>query len=1068
MNLKKTKKFKILSIVLAVFMILSIVSVLSFIKTENKTYAAEVVIDEWSQEGGALIGDTLEVPQSVKLKVDENTVIDAESGVIYFPDGNAKSLEPKLLDMAGKYTLEYRAKHNGKTIKGVKTFVVEESNYYISNTTFSYANFKTADELKYGQYLGDNKKADGIEVTLSEGDYFRFNTPINLYDVAAETGGIVEISKAYPIMDTSLTSDDVITDSSGNPTSKWGTRLGSYFTVKLIDCYDEDNFIECYLWSNQDKRNNIRMTAARAGAGNQDFSSISESTGVDANVEINGKSYAASYKKRYDQPAWGNWAYGNTYNQFTSKNVADSFRLNVNTNEIYYNNTLITDVDNEQIYPGNTFKGFTTGEVYVQYEFQGTWVDQPMEIYIKSILGLEGEELKKSAVVDTTAPLVDINVEYTNAAEKSINVLLNEEYTLPTATVYDVNGKNEYKLAVYYDYYTDNPKTVYLQDGKFVPDKKGVVYTAVYCAEDNFGNKNVDSSGKCTDVINIIPFTGEIFSYAEDRLDYLSASKENTLPNIAVISKNYGVSVEVFAIEPNGNRIDITDSFDGNSYSFLPEFTGEYTIEYVFTDNVYSESYSYKVLSEDDGEVYFSEKIALPSVFIKDAEYDLEPYYCYVATANGFEKEQAKLLVQYDNTGDFVEITDQRNFKVEGNSTLSIVAEYQGKRSKVQTALITDVNFTENSSVNNGYKIYENYFVGADEVVSTSSSVGYRFSGLESATLNYATPLVFNTFSLEFEIPENSANFESVEIVLKEICGVDKGYMISYHKVSTANRVYFTITNLDKSVTYVSGTVVGDFVGYHTISISDDVIVLGEGKEVTVPGVTSRYIDFSINMNNPTGEFALNIAGVCGIYFSNDVTELDSQLVYEKILNPAKIGEEYVLPQFDVSSVFTPISLAKLTYSLVDAQGQSVLDVNGNRIENVKADGGKITIKPTMATTYYLLVSYEGLNVSSDYTLTIMDRYAPVVTFDDGSTSETVVELKAGATHDIKTYTVKDDVTSSDALIVKVMIVDSSNAVVGYNVSSYKFNKVGEYKVVIFAQDEMKNASRTYYKVIVA
>ncbi len=1063
-KIMKTKRIKLFSLIIAAFILVG-ASIGLILSNMNKVvYATEVIVGEWTQKDGAFVGDTLIVPQSVKLQVDENTQIDAESGLVYFPDGNARSLEPKLLDQAGKYVLEYQAKYNGKTVKGEYSFVVKESNYFVSNTTLSSAKFTKKENLKYAEFLekGSNLQ-DGIEVVLGKGDYFRFNKPINLYDVAG-SDGIVNVSRAFPVMDKSLISGDA-----------FGDRLGSYFTIKLIDCYDEDNFIEFYYWSNQ--WNPVKDTQVGAGTGEQNFSSIAldKSGSASATVTIGKDLYIPKYSGRYleGKPGLiGKWAYTNTKSLYS--NNWNMFSYNVNTHEIYFHsaqgNQLITDVDHPDIYPTNAFKGFTTGEVFVQYSFENSWTSEPMELYINSILGLTGEQIQQEGVSDNLIPDVEIDIEYTDQVNKSINVLYNQEYTLPTANVYDVNGKNEYKLAVYYDYYTDNPKSVYVEDGKFTPNKKGVTYTAVYLATDGFGNTNVDENGKCLDVVNMIPISGKAFNYEEVKVKGFDGATLNYLPKINVLGANKEADIKVIVIEPNGNELDVTNSCDGEKYSFNADYVGEYTVQYTFTDNVYEEVFEYKVGCSDKGNVIFLDKIALPSVFIKDAVYDLDTYYAYVATSNGLKKNAAKLLVSVDG-GEFAEITNQRKFKVEGNSTLQFKAEYNGKQTGVQTSKITDVNYSENSEVNDGLKIYQNYFVGFDSTSSNESYVEYKFNGNNGVNLQFATPVVFNTFRLNFEVPEEYAKkVSSINVILKEISGQDKGYVISYSQGTTASTVYYTVKSLDGSTTYKATSVTGTIAGSHTLTISNSTLTSGEGIVVLLDKVSSRNIEFSINAYDVSSAFALRISNVCGTAFNELVYEKNSQLVYERPVGSPKVGEKYTLPTFNVSSVFYPVSLANLTYSFVDESNNPLVDVNGKKVENISGDSDAITIIPIEPKIYYLKFNYAGMRVTdpSSYMLVIIDTEAPVVTFNDGSTDKTVVDVKVGKAHAIKEFKVADNVTAAEGLLVKVMIMDDSSAIVGWNVKeNFTFNKAGSYKVVVFAQDENGNTSRTYYRVSV-
>ncbi|MBQ7235746.1 MAG: hypothetical protein IJX03_01135, partial [Clostridia bacterium] len=767
----------------------------------------------------------------------------------------------------------------------------------------------------------------------------------------------------------------------------------------------------------------------------------------------------------------GIYGYSNTYSLYS--NGAGSFKLNVYTNEIYYGSTFITDVDHPQVYTEKPFKGFTTGEVYVQYSFENSWTSSAMELYIQSILGLSGEELQKVAVSDVKMPEVEIDVQYTDEAEKSINVTYNKEFTLPTANVYDVNGENEYKLAVYYDYYTDNPKTVYLKNGKFTPDKLGVIYTAVYLAQDRFGNSNINSNGKCIDVINMIPTKGNALIYNEEKIDELNSCTINYLPKIDVISVNKEPKISVFVVSPSGERKDITDTFDGENYSYIPEYIGTHTIEYLFEDNIYSEKFSYTVNSLDLSNVLFVDKIALPSVFIKDAIYDLDDYFAYVATQNGLSKHTAKLLVSVDGE-DFIEIQNQHRFKVEGNESLSFKAEYLGKQTEIQTCKITDVNFNHNPNVNNGSKLYQNYFVGFDSVEFTDSYIDYKFNGNKSELFQFATPLVFDSFRFYFEIPTESVDkLSSINIILKEISGKDSGYVISYNKTSSSASFYFTIKGID-GVTYFANSVSGSFGGAHFIIISNSNVTTSENIAISLPGVSSRNVEFSVSMPDTTGEFSFYVKNVGGTIFSKYIYEKSPELIYRRPYGYPQVGVEYVLPTFNVSSVFYPISLDNLKYSYRDNNGNYLLDVNGNEIKDISGNAPAITILPKEVKYYRLEISYDNFGQYlfvqdvGNFIVSVIDMVAPKTTFNDGSNENTVVNLKLGSNHKFKKFKVVDDVTISDNLIVKIVVMDESGAILAWDAKdSYRFSKAGKYKVIVFAQDENGNASKTYYNVLV-
>ncbi len=1071
----KTKKIKILSIVLSLVLVFGVVAVLLFPRQNANAFAAEVVIENgWSQSSGALVGETLTPPESVKLKIDENTEIDVESGLIYFPDGSAKTLEPKLLSMPGKYTLHYEGTHEGKKVVGEYSFMVEESNYYVGNPALSSAQYVKADEITFGgEKVAPVGATDGIKVVLADGDYFRFNKSINLYDVAEQNDGIVNVSMAYPMQDASILSAENGGIDQG--TNRFGTWINRYFTIKLIDCYDESNYVEFAYWCFQYKSSSgeySKYYRFGAGAADQTIGAIKESTSASASIVIGDKTYAFSGNERYDDGYIGRMHYGfeNTYELFKDAD-AELFSYNPTTHEVYFSNgtnVFINDLDNEQIYPNSNFKGFTTGEVYVQYQFQNSEKTGAKEFYVKSILDLSEEQLKPAGVSDTLIPRVDIDVEYTDAENSAINIPYGKEFEIPKATVYDVNGDGDYQLAVYYDYYTDTPKAVTVKDGKFTPSKKGVTYTAIYVAKDSFGNTNMDDSGKCMNVINMVAVDGNAFNYTENAISSLSAAELNYLPKLEATTINKDLTIKVNAIEPNGNVVDITDSFDGNNYSFAPEFIGEYTIKYILEDNVNVEEYSYKVSSVDNGSVMLTDKLVLPSIFIKDAVYDLEPYFAKIATTNGVETRQADIYVSADG-GEFTKIANVRKYTASASSTLTFKAVYNGQETATQTALVTDVNFTENGEVNGGKKTYENYFVGFDSVVKEASYVEYGFDGTKDVDLKFASPLVFNAFSLDFEVTEESASqISAVSVLIKAIGQDDEGYVLTFAK--SGNGTYSTVKGLDGTSYYARTDTDIPLAGEHSIVIADNVLTIQSGS-VYLPALDSKNVEFSLQVVKPLGAFSLRVSNICSTAFRDNVREKAAQLVYTFPIGKAYVGAEYVIPKFNINSIWEPVSLADFKFSFVDDEGNALVDKNGNKVQNLTADSDEIVVIPNAVKTYNFEFSCSTVRVvdSKNFSLAVADNTAPVITFDDGSDKNTVIEVPVLTMHTIKSFTVTDDVTKGEDLYIRVCVMTDSSALIEWGITTGEvgFEKEGTYRIMIYAQDSAKNVSTAYYNVVV-
>ena len=112
----------------------------------------------------------------------------------------------------------------------------------------------------------------------------------------------------------------------------------------------------------------------------------------------------------------------------------------------------------------------------------------------------------------------------------------------------------------------------------------------------------------------------------------------------------------------------------------------------------------------------------------------------------------------------------------------------------------------------------------------------------------------------------------------------------------------------------------------------------------------------------------------------------------------------------------------------------------------------------------------ETLKDDDYYIVNVSEGIAPVITFKDGSNTQTTVNLSVGATHKVKAFTVTDNVTASENLKVVVMILDKGFMLEenGYNVESYVFKNKGKFIVYVMAYDELGNTSSAYYNVVVS
>ncbi len=1049
------------------FLLLVVVFVAPFVQLFTKktpTAYAEATVEDFEIAEEFSVGETLQVPDTVVLRIDENTTVNATESIIQYPNGVIAQLKSQLLTEKGKYTLQFKGEHADTKVKAEKSFYVKDGLYSLSDPNVDKAEFKTADAIKNGDLMGKDgaKKSAGIEVSVGQGEYFRYNKSVNLYDLPKDENGRTDLCTYYPILE--YLKED----------GKYG-EIGRLATVKLIDCYDESNFVEIYMCNRFMVRNGAYYYCA--GASYQTLTGLNELTTGTFNFE--GKLYSKITTRRYQADSYGarsgnqqgtgdiKGTYGYTSGSSTWNGVYGAGGLNLQydleTQRIYVNNRFVNDLDAEEVYPDNPFTGFTTGEVYIQFEFPNA--KSAVEFQITSLFDLEGEELANGLAKDDTAPKVKINLKKAEA----INVPTGKEFAFPSAEVFDVSGVKSIKKAVYTDYFTDVPKLVYSDGESFTPDKN-TQYTIVYMATDKNGNKNVDKNGKCLDYITVNSISSDIIAYDKNnKITALSAGANNEIPYLDVTSKNGEVTTTLLVVNPKGEEEDISYTLSGESYHFASEYVGEYTIKYLFDDGVFTEEFAYKVNSNDVNAILFSDRIQLPSVLIKNAIYDIAPYFSYSASTNGLAASECEIWVSNDG-GEFAQIADISKYEVTATTTATFKAKIGDTWSDfAQECNIVDVNFNEEGT---GKKVYENYFHGYDAVTLSPNSIDYTFAAGQNKKLTYATPIARKTFVLEFSV--NGSGMKEFSIQLKDISAKDNvGYEITY-KYDTNARFQYKVASLDGRTVYYDGFITGEYYGAHSLSVSDGKLTNSEGKTVNLGESESRYVEFSIFAKEVTEDAQIYVSKLCNTAFNKDIYEMPLELCFVKPMGSYTTGMKYTLPEFYVSSVFYPLSNSNLTYTLRGKSSGVRIDENGKPLENINCGDGKTyAFVGEKAENYSFTFKYDNygkgyLTVRNTYVVVIKDGVAPIIQFEKGVDSETVVTVKRGEKVQIKNYTVSDDISAVEKLRTTVFVTTDTGALLEWKVQDpdgYTFDKVGTFRYCVYCIDEAGNYSMAYYRV---
>ena len=126
----KTKKVKILSVLIVGVVAAIAIAVASGFKSDDKVYAAEVSVSGIKTE--YLYNDTVTVPKSATVIIDGQEY-ESDSYYVILPDGNRVSSSVLTLNVCGDYSIVYEKTVGGKRYSATKTFSVKKKAFELTS-----------------------------------------------------------------------------------------------------------------------------------------------------------------------------------------------------------------------------------------------------------------------------------------------------------------------------------------------------------------------------------------------------------------------------------------------------------------------------------------------------------------------------------------------------------------------------------------------------------------------------------------------------------------------------------------------------------------------------------------------------------------------------------------------------------------------------------------------------------------------------------------------------------------------------------------------------------------------
>lgn len=1044
------------------------------------------------------------------------------NGTVTFPNGMMFSAGSEItLDQYGMYTVSYQYVTTTTTRVIYDTFVVKQEYFSLSTNNGSYV--ESIADITDPVVLNHSTRKEGINVALKEGCEIVFNKPVDLKNVGEN--GLCDIISISPIIGSyrPLTYSD-----SGSVATYAYEQYVDDVVVTLTDAYDASIFVTfrfdfnltqtgyAYIRSgtNTQEENGITKTTdsvgrwdkipfyyqdqlymswfgAYGGQGGQSMSTYAPTTCYKCGEQLGTISVGMTQIKCTNDKC-------NAQNQVRlPKGITLQYDP---VNDItYFDNgsgsTLLSMFRLADSYSSGTtlFSGFTTGEVIVSMKAQ-TYTKPTAYIEVLQIGDIDGATLVsnmgKETLADDRDPEIVINAKMTD--DNGVYAAIGDTFYIPSAKAYDVNLASDVMVNVYKNYGQANQTSVNVNtaDNSFLVEELAT-YTIEYSAVDASGNvgKNqvyvnpVDVSGNVNSGNEIFLNKGILFATNKIPAASFKAGHEIVLPayTLRTLNDEDSLKIDILA-NANGKTYNI----DPVSRSFVPETTGTYTITYAISDNVSSYVETYTIDCTSDNTVRFATKPFSYRHYIAGMKYEIEKPVAY-RYENAPVEVPTTAWASFDG-GAFEEIKDVHNFLIKENASsvrFEFRAEGAAPVAPAAPSKIVNVKSTvqgETIAAENYFQFDNNAFTvtdGSDIIFTTNHTFG------SSNKISFINPLTYGSLTLGFKTFEDKANFSVFNVILTDIYDENNKVVIKFE--NSNGTLYASINGQQRTM------LTGDkFFSNKKKNISYDY----NRRKLTIVGTTldyevkfaSQYCYVDFELQGVTEESAVAINTIQAVNFSKNLVKDNSKPsgFITRDNGNKKINTTVTIYSPDIADVLTPTLYDKITVSVIDDEGNYAVATDGT-VLNGTANDPRLDYDLLLSkyTTYTVTIDAKDVSTLTKeplkelYKIYVVDDHAPVITLTHGFTPDTVMNVDLGLPFKIE-YSVTDDITPSDELMVHVVIFSKYGQYTVYASKPHEsladgvyelitdeciITRKGEYTLYIEAQDAVGNASFVSYKL---
>lgn len=980
-----SKRKIVFTSIIAVFVVSVAMSIASFAVVSARSVPAwgEVAV-----ESGYEYGTTFNIPER---KIVVGGKYRNVTAILRFPDGTETKESSVKLDQAGIYKLRFIAQADGNVYLDEKEFKVT-------------AKYAIVGDKSTVEYISTSKKPNSgaLYVRLAAGETLEFSEPIDIKD-ATKSDNIIELM-AIP--------------------DKIGNQDFEKITVRLTDVHDSSVYVEIISYAYGGVLNGCRAYVLSHGNGQTPKGYYHSGSSLTLNSNVSGTSAAHCF--------YG-WTNDDGTQQYSSLRLAFDYE----NNAVYANDRLNIDLDSTDCFPEYLWSGFTGSKVKVSVSCD-TYSAATANFEIYSVYGMD---LSKSLYKDEVAPQITVDAD----ADDMPYAEAGKTYGVPDAYAFDdVCGYLDAVCKVYYNYNSENPVSVAVENGRFATRYVGW-YTIVYSATDYSGNKaektlwvnsltdaedptiTIDESSKKTSA-----YVGETYTVAE----------------VACYGGSGKLVCNVYA-EKDGNRTIVEDN------EFVPETAGSYKIIYEVTDEIgqtVNAEYGFTVSVASSP--VFRKDVLLPSVLIVGGNYEIPTVYAY-DYSDGTKKDVAATCVVADkngsatyNAGDvYVPAIDGKN----GTVTFKFVAGTAERSYEVPCVDVWNV-------IGNRKRLdFAAYMYSEDGVVTEKTKDGLKVTVNGDGTAEFINPLLADKFSVTLR---GSDGFGKIAVTLTD--DQDEKVKITFVLEEKNGKVYLSSNGTTITPEFSFDGERNIEIGYSNgkltaAGLTINVEKTDDGK--TFEGFKSHKVRMSFSFSTAE-EKSVYIEKIVNHSFAVTLSSDGTEPAYYVpttaggTIAPGKttIYAAYAADVLDPNALFT--------MSVVDSDGNYLSDVNGVLLKDVDPSRDYTVNFDKLgeyAVKYFVSDVFNSSANTASYSVSykVLDEVAPVIKFS----GEFKTEIKVGEIYSLPSVKVSDNYSENDKIQFMKYFSDPSGRMneISSDSNSFKATIAGKYTLYYMAVDEAGN-----------